>query len=241
MGENSRDLAVDSRAVDYVLSAVKSVAGPFPIVGPLIAELVGFVVPNQRVDRIAKFVLELERRVSGLESAKGISKQLQNESFTDLLEEGLRQAARSTSDERRAYLAALICNAVSSERIQYLESRHLLRILDEINDIEVIWLRFYREPVLEGDNDFRKRHKKVLDPKVAYLGSPQSEVDKATLQGSYKEHLSRLGLLQARYRTDFDSRKPEFDELSGRQKVEDYEITNLGRLLLRELDLDGGE
>ena len=54
--------ALDNRAVDYVLNAVKAAVGPIPIVGPLVSELVGVVIPNQRLDRIAKFLVELERK-----------------------------------------------------------------------------------------------------------------------------------------------------------------------------------
>ena len=241
MGERSKESALKSRTVDYVLSAARAAVGPIPIVGPLISELVGTVVPNQRVERIAKFLEELERRVRELESPETITEQLRDESFTDLLEEGCRQAARSLSDERREYIASVICNGLSSERIRYVESRHLLRILDEVNDIEIIWLRFYREAVLDGDADFRNKHTEVLDPAVAYLGSSQSDTDKATLQESYKQHLARLGLLEPTYRTDFDTRKPQFDEWSGRPETTGYEITSLGRLLLRQIGLDNSE
>lgn len=241
MGEHSRRVALDSRTVDYVLSAAKAAVGPIPIVGPLISELAGVVVPNQRVERIAKFIVELERRVRDLEHPKKIRDQLRDESFTDLLEESLRQTARSLSDERREYIASVICNALSSERIRYVESRHLLRILDQINDIEIIWLRAYREPTLGGDEDFRRKHAKVLDPAMATLASSQTELDNHTLQESYKEHLSQLDLLERKYVTDIRTRKPEFDEWSGKQKVRGYEITSLGRLLVREIGLGASE
>ena len=112
---------LDNRALDYVLNAAKAAVGPIPIVGPLVSELVGVVIPNQRVDRIAKFVAELECRIRALELPTRIMKQLNDESFTDLLEEGFRQAARSLSDERRRYLASLICNSLSPASIQYVE------------------------------------------------------------------------------------------------------------------------
>ena len=48
---------LDDGIVDYVLSVARSTAGQVPIVGPLLSELVGVVVPNQRVDRIVKFVV----------------------------------------------------------------------------------------------------------------------------------------------------------------------------------------
>ena len=237
MDDQAASRTLDSRSVDYVLSAARAAIGPIPIVGPLLAELAGFVVPHQRVDRIARFAVELERRIEELESPERIKEQLANETFTDLLEEGLRQAAHSLSDERREYIASLISSSLSVAGIRSAESKHLLRILDEVNDIEIVWLRYYREPSMRGDEEFRNRHAEVLQPAFATYGSSQGEVDQSTLQASYKQHLSRLNLLEPRYELDPETDQPKFDRIGGQQEVEDYEITQLGRLLLREIGL----
>ena len=236
-GDQAAPKALDSRPVDYVLSAARAAVGPIPIVGPLLTELVGVVVPHQRVDRIAKFVVELERRIEQLESPERIREQFANETFTDLLEEGFRQAAHSLSDERRRYIASLICSSLPAAGIQSAESKHLLRILNEVNDIEIVWLRYYREPTMGGDEDFRNRHAEVLRPAIATYGSSPGEADKSTLQDSYKEHLSRLNLLKPRYELDPETNQPKFGRIGGQQKINDYQITRLGRLLLREIGL----
>ena len=182
------------------------------------------------------FAEELDRRLRAHEAADGITDRLRNEHFADLLEEGIRQAARSLSDDRRQYLAALIVNGLSTQNIEYSESRHLLRTLNEVSDIEIVWLRFYREPTLGGDGEFRERHENVLTLASAALGSSRNELDKAALQDSYKEHLCRLGLLKHRYRVDMRSKEPKFDA-NGVQEVAGYAITPLGRLLLRQIGL----
>ena len=130
---------------------------------------------------------------------------------------------------------------MSPTSIEYFESRHLLRILDQLNDIEIIWLRFYREPTIGGDEDFRETHRELLRPAVAALGSSQDVVDKQALQESYTKHLSQLGLLAPVYERDIRTEQPEFDSWSGEQRVQYYEITNLGRLLLREIGLGADE
>ncbi|MCA1792892.1 MAG: hypothetical protein ABR534_13050 [Desulfotignum sp.] len=63
--------------------------------------------------------------------------------------------------------------SISSDDLEYFESKHLLRLLGELNDIEIIWLRFYLNPVLNGDNDFREKHSNILNPVGAHLGSAQ--------------------------------------------------------------------
>jgi len=163
MSNNLKKVSLQSNTSDYVTSAAKSVLETIPFIGSLLVELTGTVIPNQRVDRIAKFAQVLKHRLSNLEE-EFIRLQLSNEQFTDLLEESLRQSARSLTDERRDYIASIIANSLSSQDIEYIESKHLLRILDEINDIEVVWLRFHLERLIDGDNEFREKHQNLLQP-----------------------------------------------------------------------------
>ena len=233
-GSDAREL--ESMSADYVATALRAVAGPLPIIGPLLSELLGVLIPNQRMDRIAKFAEDLESRLCTLEAAEVIIDRLKNEDFTNLLEESIRQAATSLSDDRRQYIAALIVNGLSTEKIEYSESRHLLRTLNELSDVEIVWLHYYQKPFLDRDEEFRERHKNVLAHTLVTDGSSQNERDKAALQDSYKEHLCRLGLLQRRYRVDMQSKLPKFDR-RGIQEVQGYALTSLGSLLLRQIGL----
>jgi len=228
--------ALTPSAVDYVTSAAKAALGTIPFAGSLFVELAGTFIPNQRIDRIAKFAGELETRLGSLEQ-NFVRSQLKDEGFSDLLEEGLRQAARSLSDERRQYIAALVTNSLSSDDIEYQESKHLLRILGELNDVEIIWLRVYREPTMGGDQEFRTKHKDVIDHVVATFGASQDILDKSSLQKSYKDHLVQVGLLEPEYRIDMKTKQPEFDNFTGAQKIRGFRLTSLGRLLLREIGL----
>lgn len=233
---NNNNLSLQSNKVDYATLAIKSALVNFPLVGSLLVELAGTVIPNQRVDRIAKFVQYLEHRLLNLEQ-EFIQAQIHNEDFADLLEEGLRQATHSLTDERRKYIANIIASSLSSEVVNYIESKYLLRILNEINDIEVIWLRSFciDTAILKSDPDFRKRHKSLLQEVVVYMGAPCEVFDKQALQKSYKEHLTQLGLLKHRYKVDLKTKIPEYDSFTGAQEVNGYEITSLGALLLRQI------
>lgn len=234
MAEDKPIDALAPKTADYVASAAKAALGAVPFAGSLLAELAGTVIPNQRIDRIVRFAAELEQRLAGIEHHV-VRAQLSNENFTDLMEEALRQAARSTSDDRRRHIASVIANSLTSDDISFVESKHLLRLLGEINDIEVVWLRFYLRPTKGGDEEFRSKHGEVLAPAAAHMGSPQPEIDRKTLQDSYKQQLCRLGLLRERYRTDPRTKMPEVNRSTGGVKVAGYELTRLGRLLLRQV------
>ena len=222
--------------VDYVAVAAKAALGAVPFAGSLLAELAGTVIPNQRIDRIVRFASQLEARLTQVER-DAIRSNLADENFTDLMEEGLRQAARSTTDERRAHIASVVANSLTSEHISFVESKHLLRLLGEINDIEVVWLRFYLHREMNGDQEFRSKHEDILSPVAAHLQSSQAEIDKEILQKSYKIHLCQLGLLRERYQMDPKTQLPTFDKMRGELKVSGYELSRTGHLLLKLMGL----
>ena len=221
---------------DYSAALAKGAVNLIPFVGPVLAEIVGVQIPRQRIDRIAKFATILDQRLSLVEEGR-LESQAENEEFTDLIEEGIRQASRSLSDERRGYIASIISNGLSSDLISDAESRHLMRLLGEINDIEVIWLRFYMNPVGDRDKVFRETHKETLEPVIVYSGSPEETRNKAALRESYIEHLAQLGMIQPMYRTDFETRMPQFNRFSGEMEVSYYSLSQLGRLLLDQIGL----
>lgn len=176
----------------------------------------------------------MEKRLSGIEQEL-VRSQLSNENFTDLIEESLRQAARSVSDERRAYIAALISNSITTQNVSYIESKHLLRILGELNDIEIIRLGAHLYETYGSGEEYRRTHGEILKPVSAHLGSSQQEVDKETLQKSYDAHLVQLGLLGVRFSVDPRTKQPELDSHTGAQKVRGHELTLFGRFLLRQV------
>ena len=157
--------------------------------------------------------------------------------FADLFEEGIRQAARAITDDRRNYLASMMSTGLSSEEIEFFESKHLLRILGEINDAEVIILRSYLVATIGGDKEFIEKHKDIIMPTPATIGAPQNVLDKSALNKSYKEHLTSLGLLERKYETDTRTKGMVIDNFTGGPKIRGYQITSLGRLLLRHIGL----
>ena len=229
---------LDNQPTDYVAIAAKGCLGAVPFVGSLLAELAGNVIPNQRIDRITKFAQLLEGRLGQLERAI-LQTRIGTPEGADLLEEGMRQAASSLSNERREYIASLLVNGISNSDISDQESKHLLRILGELNDVEIIWLRYYADASMGGHRDFREKHAAVLEVKPAYMGAEQSTHDKNSLAKSYKLHLARLGLLQERLAIDTKTKLLKIDH-QGQTEVKGYGLSSLGRLMLRSIGLPDG-
>ena len=64
MNSESGSEALNSRSVDHLTALVRGAVGTVPMFGPLLAEVITVTIPNQRIDRVAKFSEELERRLS---------------------------------------------------------------------------------------------------------------------------------------------------------------------------------
>jgi hypothetical protein len=231
---------LDSSPTDHAVSLVKAALGMVPVAGPFLAELAGTVIPRQRADRLADFARLLAGDLKKLEQQVLRSK-LQDEHFTDLLEQGTREALSAVSAERREYIANLISSGLTEDRVSYVESKHLLRLLGQLNDIEIIWLRFYNYPLLNGDDEFRSKHAAILQPVRATLASGPDEIDKQALQQNYVEHLVSLGLLARPLRVDQKTRQPIFDPHERDWKTDGRRTTPLGRLLLRQIGQSASE
>jgi len=222
-----------NKTTDYLAILGKSAVGWIPFAGPLLSQIIGEIIPNQKLDRLIRFAEILDQKLSSIDK-EAVKQEIQQEECADFFEEGLRQASRALSKERKDYIATLIVNGLSAKDINYNESKHLLRILSEINDIEIIWLRFYLVPTIGVDEEFRKKHEDILKPVVATLTVTQEIRDKEALQISYKEHLVRLNLLEYTYEDSFYMDQSPKDML----KAKGYEITQLGRLLLRQIGIN---
>lgn len=224
---------------DLIASVGKSVLGSVPCMGSFLAELWGEIIPNQRVDRLIKYVRVLKDKISHIPE-EIIDRLKTDESFIDLIQEGFIQASRAITDERRGYIASVLANGITDDSLALEESKYLLKLLQEINDVEVIWLRYYKSLSKGGDEEFEEKHKNILYPiRISITGSVDKETkQKAALQESYKTHLERLGFIKNCISIDTETRMPEIDRFTGLPKVHSKSITELGKMLLKQIGID---
>ena len=225
---------IDVKKKDVVASLLKGYLGGLPVLGPPIAEIIGNLIPNQRIDRIASLLKKLESKIDPEEKAKVEARMLEEKSI-DLMEDGFLQAARALSKERIEHIASLLKNSLTDEDLEQSAYKRLLFLLGEINDIEVIILKSYSIYGAEHQ-EFWENHKEVLTVPAAYLGASQEEIDKHAIYETYKANLAHLGLIRIKFKKPKRGELPEFDEKTGMVKANGYDITSLGRLLLRSID-----
>ena len=123
-------------------------------------------------------------------------------------------------------LPLIVANGLNKEQVQISQSIYLLNLLSELNDEEIIWLRFYLYPTLGGDEEFRSKHQSTLTLARNYIGASEEQMDKSAIQESYKEYLERLGLIKTKFNIDRNTNMPIYDKSSGKPKGSRY-ITHL--------------
>ena len=225
---------IDTNKSDVVASLLKGYLGGLPVLGPPIVEIIGNLIPNQRIDRIASLLKTLESKIDPEEKAKVEAKMLEEKSI-DLLEDGFLQAARALSEERIDYIASLLKNSLTDEDLEGIAYKRLLSLLGELNDLEALILKSYSGGITQ-QTEFRKKHHKIVGPVPVNLGSSQEQADKHAIYEAHKTNLSRLDLIKKRFAKPRRGELPEFDEKTGMIKASGYDITSLGRLLLRSID-----
>lgn len=218
---------LETTRTDVVTALARGIAAACPFVGGLIAEAVNQIIPNQKLDRVVEYLRLLDDKIASLDhDLERVAGRLQDEHSLDLFEDGLAQAARALSHERRQHLANLLAKSLTQNELKYAESKKLLNLLRELTDPELLLLVYYSQPPTSGSQYHRElmeKYPEVLRPASRAIGIAQQEIDRGALQGSYLDTLARLSLL--------------------RQRDRNFDITTLGRLLLRYIrdeDNDNG-
>jgi hypothetical protein len=228
--ENEIPKELENTKTDHLTVSARAVLGLVPVVGSLLSELIGAAIPRQRMDRVVKFAALLEQRLAKLESEVAAVR-WQDDRFLELAEEVVRQAARATTDQRREYLASILSVEMTRDHIEENDNRHLLRILGELNDLEIVWLRHYAGNSFKGGQEFMDLHREILESKVvAAYPSDDARMAAGALNESYLCHLVQLGLMQEHLLTNSEN-IPEL-EWGGRKFRVRREITHLGKMLL---------
>ncbi|MEO8496478.1 MAG: hypothetical protein ABI614_15525 [Planctomycetota bacterium] len=206
---------LQSTWVDGVTSLSKSAIGVVPYAGTFFAEIVGHVIPNQRIDRIVRFIKKLDDRLRELEAT--LDERCNDPEVVDILEDSFFQAARAITDDRLDYIADMVANGLSQDELNFAEAKRMTWLLGQLEDVEIILLRSRlprTDRELKKDQEFRTRHTNHIHSTPVHLGSSPEEREKDAIRTSYFTHLQRLGLL-----------------------ADEAKLTTLGRILLRYLNL----
>lgn len=242
-----------------IAAAALVAAGPVAAVGVTLAqELAGVVLEGQK-ERLSEFARRFTSRTSKLpaDAQDRVRARLETQEGTRIFETAWNQAAKSVDPEKLDHLTALLKNSLSSEELQEHQTRWLLRLLDEVDVVEIVILQSYMTDHLQND-DFRERHALVFanaqEPRsphrhVHYMWEGQSQPDDAELPQEALEANEEVSREQRDYQIQrelhslFQSRIHHLIELGllgaahgGRVGDVHNALTPLGAALLKIID-----
>ena len=226
------ELGTTSR--DRITSWLRAFSSLVPYAGPIIVELINELIPQQRIERIEKYLRLLDERLRLIDQ-ESLKQKMLTPTKADLFEEGAFQSTRSLSEDRLKYIANLVATGITGEEKEEAESKRLLNILANITDDQVVILASYL--VKNRTQDYWEIHRDILYPPVATMGSSQDEIDQSTISRLARQQLVTLGLLRPHFTRPRRGELPEFDLDTGMVKANGYELTPSGRLLLRRIGL----
>lgn len=221
---------LQNQRVDTVVSIAKGMVGVIPSLGGLFSEIITLTIPNQRLDRITQFLVELDKRLETIER----NQLKENKYALDLFEDGILQASRAMTEERNKYIAVFLKKTINVNQDSYGTKKKLFYILEELTDRDIDILR---EISLHSYHRAAREHYPHLMSNGAYRElTEQEQYEHDSQEVSWGMHiatLERLGLLHAkREKPDLDGTSHHIDTDSGMPRITDYNVSKLGKVFL---------
>ncbi|PYB77676.1 hypothetical protein [Rhizobium wuzhouense] len=213
---------------DRSASILRAVVGVVPIGGSALAEIVTSIIPNQRLDRIERYLLllarQLEERSADLEALK------RDPEAIAVIEDGAFQAARAVTDERLRRIVSCVVDGITESDAEALRGRQLLEILSQLNDKELAILVAYDQGSWQAFDHLRPPPNVIgADPKVSEANA---------LWEVSLEKLERFGLIVFMQKTEkvgSFTAYPIFDVFGKRSGHRS--ISSFGRVFLQVVGL----
>lgn len=231
----SREVAVTPLGptnVDRMAGLVKALMQIVPGFGSVAAEIFGLVIPNQRIDRIEAFLLDLARRLPPDED--NLRTMLTEPEDVDLFEEGVIHAGRALSQERKEYIASIVETGITGDQATKIRSKRMLRLLELLDDEQIILLAGHQFEIART-LEFSNRHGNVKAGPFVSLGAPKRDKDAMLSRKLALHQLTQLGLLEETIIFEGDGKTPRL--AGGRPDVRGHDITPMGTLLLEAIGI----
>lgn len=232
-----KEISLKIESPDLIALIAKASFGLIPYIGSFLGEIAGNIIPNQRMDRYEKYISVLGKQLELLENAS-LKSLLLNNNFISLFEESSIQAVRAITDERRNYIANVVIEGIKSDHIEFAEAIHVLQLLSQINDVEIIILGSFLHRTYNGGPKYREKYPEIFKYDTIMSRKDENEKEKFDLMKSYKLHLSGLGLLSHKLELDRDHAGKVLKGRSSPISQKGFNITPSGLLVLKYVGFD---
>ncbi|WP_029582375.1 hypothetical protein [Bradyrhizobium sp. URHD0069] len=215
---------------DRTAAVIRSVISNIPIVGQALAEVITEIVPNQRIERVEKYLLYLSEEIDSLRIAN-VDAAMKKPENVDLIEDGAYQAVRALSDERKRYLARAVAQGIRSDEKDKLNEKRVLVLIGDLDDGDLLLLDAFA-----SRNKGREKFAKLRPAQPTINNQDPLVRERWGLYQASIDRLTRLSLLNKHVDLDSKTKLPSFDTFTGEPKG-NLEVTALGRLVLNRAGL----
>ncbi|MCL2608326.1 MAG: hypothetical protein FWD94_00255 [Treponema sp.] len=187
---------LENNTSDNIASAIKLYSNIFPGLGSLLGEIICNYIPNQRLDRVTKYLSELNDTVEKLSDEIKTNKDKIN-----LIETGLKVSANSTFNEKCEWIANIVLKGLCDD-IEIPTAESIINIVSQLNYEQIIvlyyYVKYYSKPWVEKI-EFTNKYKYLFD--FGHLISEnRKEFDMLKNKEKYNfKILGNLGLLEIDY------------------------------------------
>lgn len=220
------NLGSDNR--DRSVALLRAALGSVPVAGAVLSELVTNLVPNQRMDRLEKYLAELGRRLDEIVEPDRLRQLFKDATNVAMVEDGAYQAARALTEERILRIVDCVVNGITSDDADSLLKRRVLLTLGDLDDQHLAILHAYASRSFHAVDKLRPRQ-------VATLGRPPTlkELEGTMLWVSAMGKLAQMGLIEFKAKLKAINNLHPVPQYDSRGRPEgSYELTSFGAKLL---------
>ena len=223
-----RDL--DNKAIDVIVSGASAAVGMVPLVGGFLSEIVQEVIPNQRQDRIVEFIKEINSKLQEMEYALNkLENNFKNYKYGAFTYKCLRNVVNEVYSEKIEYYRNICVSGLTGEEKELNRKERILNIFSDMDYFEILYLKVYYYLKWYNKEQVEKIKKElgVISLKPDYImNMSQESFKQETFKQITLNNLTKNGLLEQ-----------EIKNIGSHGKTRiDYKITNLGELILKEIN-----
>ena len=220
---------LQSNKTDNIASILSASLGAVPVAGSFLSELVTQVIPEQRMDRVVKFIMmiaeELDKQKIDIELLRNrCSDQYKYGAYVSKC---FRYVSSEIYEEKIEYYKNLCITGIIGDEVNLIHNERILQILGNLDFYEIQYLRYYYFPTMAKTEMMKDAISKIgfdiLFP-LYTMGMNEEKIIEETYKQITLNNLVKAGLLRV--------------IKDGGRNHKSYEITTLGRVLLKKIGYD---
>lgn len=220
---------LESNVNDTFVSILSATVSYIPLVGSFASEIVQYAIPNQRQDRIVKFIKNIDSELKNMKiDFQELKEKFSNPKYGNFTYNCIREVTNEIYEEKIKYYKNLLIQTLTNDEKTLVHNERILKILEQLDYYEILYLKFYSDCNIVGTKTMNdiidKLGFRFLQPTYMMSMSNQ-EFDEETMKQITLNNLCNSGLLD---------REIKWNSNGKHQKVS-YKITNLGKLILKKI------